>query len=156
MNNRERTVDKIRRHYESYLQGERGVDIDEILYYLGALIDAYDEQGAELDLCKDENANHVVDVERLRSALDECSKLLNKHIEPASQNVLSNKEVSTERDKPNKRTTSEHIDEAFEWLESHMNRHVAVIEVRLVNALLRHIEEARQDDMSKERGKEES
>ena len=45
------------------------------------------------------------------------------------------------------------IDDAFEWLEAHMDKHVAVIEVRLVNALLHHIEEARQDHLSAERDK---
>jgi hypothetical protein len=37
--------------------------------------------------------------------------------------------------------------EAHEWLEAHMDKKLAVIETRLVNALLEEIETMRQDKM---------
>jgi len=37
------------------------------------------------------------------------------------------------------------VDEAFEWLEAHMEKQLAVIPVALVNALLDEIETMRQD-----------
>jgi hypothetical protein len=43
---------------------------------------------------------------------------------------------------------SDYVEEAFEWLESNMNKQIAVIETRIVGALLQHIEEARQDELS--------
>lgn len=40
----EKEISEIRHLYHAYMQGEIGIEIDEILYYVGMLIDSYDEQ----------------------------------------------------------------------------------------------------------------